>query len=275
MKAAGLLYNVRLINNAVTLTVEASDPAIATANYNATTGSVSLTGTQGRSSDFTSADIVSQTSASTTYQKGVGSIVNQPTLASERLSVNTPSVGGVDLSYTRIGVWSIWNTNYGGYQTATGIFGVSTLASDMPRSGSASYTTSINASATQNSGTFPNFRVDQATSAVNFTANFGANTLSTSLNLNAFPQTGISNGLPIYSTTAVPLVNLSGSGTISSTGSTFAGTLLATNATMTGQFAGGFLGPQAAEMAYFFGVSGTFPTGYDGFVLGAVAGRKP
>lgn len=275
MNASGLLYNVRLINNVPTLTIEASDPAIATASYNATTGAVSLTGTQGRASSFTSADIISQTSASSAYQKGIGTIPNQPTLAAERLTVTTPSVGGVDLSYTRIGVWTTWNAAYNAYQTSSGAFGVSTLASDMPRSGSASYTASVNGSATQNSGSLPNFRVDPATSTASFTANFGANTLNTTLDLKAFPQTGVTNGVVTFSATATPLVNLAGTGTISSTGPTFSGTMTATNGNMTGQFAGGFFGPQAAEMAYFFGVSGTLPTGYNGFVVGAAAGRKP
>jgi hypothetical protein len=277
MPAAGLLYNVRLINGANTLTIEAVDPAIATANYNATTGSVSLTGPQGRASSFTSADIISQTSSATTYQKGVGSVSVSPTIPAERLTVSTPNVAGVDLNYTRIGSWAIWNTTYNNYQTSTGIFGVNTLASDMPRTGSASYTTTVVGSALHNSGSFPTFRIDSASSTATFSANFAANSVSTAINISAFPQTGVSNGAATYSTVATPLFNMSGSGTISSSGSTFSGTISSTsaNTNLTGQFAGGFFGPQAAEMGYFFGASGTMPSGYAGYVLGTVTGRKP
>ncbi|NKJ00435.1 transferrin-binding protein-like solute binding protein [Novosphingobium sp. SG707] len=277
MAASGLLYNTRTINGVFTLTVEAADPAIATANYNATTGSVSLTGPQGRASSFTSADIISQTSSATAYQKGVGTIANAPTIPAERLTVSTPNVGGVDLSYTRIGSWGIWNASYNNYQTSTGIFGVNTLASDMPRTGSANYTTTVVGSAYQNSGSFPTFRIDSATSTANFTANFGTNSVSTALNLSAFPQTGVSNGAATYSTVATPLLSMTGSGTISSSGSTFSGVMTSTtaNSNLAGQFAGGFFGPQAAEMGYFFGASGTLPSGYPGFVLGTVTGRKP
>lgn len=284
MAASGLMYNVRMINGAITLTVDASDPAIATANYNATTGAVSLTGPQGRASSFTASDIVSQTTAMTTYQKGVGSIPNLPAVPAESLSVRTPSVGGVDLSYTRIGVWSIWSTALGYAETSTGAFGVNTLASDMPRTGSASYTTAVEGSGGLNqsliangfSSSVTNYRVDAATSTASFTANFGANSLTTSLNLSAFMQTGGGANGPVYSPVPTPLATLTGSGTISSTGSTFSGTLASgSGASLNGQFSGGFFGPQAAEMAYFYGFSGQFPNGSTGFTLGAVSGRKP
>jgi len=276
MAASGLLYNVRSINGVVTLTIEASDPAIATANYNATTGAVSLTGPQGRASSFTAADISSQTATSTNYQKGLGAVAGLPTVPAERLIVSTPSVGGVDLSYTRIGTWSIWNTTLGAYQSSTGAFGVNTLASDMPRTGSASYTVAVAGSGVQSGSNITNMRIDPLTSTANFTANFGSNNLTTSLNLTGFLQTGVSNGVIVFDSVAVPLINLTGNGTISATGSTFTGTLNSTGSgSMSGQFAGGFFGPQAAEMGYFYGASGQLVNGNNGFVVGTVVGRKP
>lgn len=273
MTAAGLLYNVRLVNGAVTLTVNASDPAIATAKYNASTGAVSLTGQQGSASSFTADNIVIQTTAVVRYQKGVGSIATAPTIPSEALNITTPSVGGVELSYTRVGVWSIWSPSLGAYQTSTGVFGVNTLASDMPRTGSATYTTAVAGGGVVNGASAQNLQVDTSASTANFTANFAANSLTTSINLVGKVQTGASPSGPLFDGPTIALASVSGTGTISSTGSTFGGTL--SSASLNGQFAGAFFGPKAAEMGYIYGISGQFANGLNGFAVGAVTGRKP
>lgn len=158
---------------------------------------------------------------------------------SDRFSATIPTINGVTLSYTSIGDWnSIQNGIQSNYYL---IFGVPTIASDMPKSGTASYQTSIVGTASRGTTTPYNL---QPNSTADFSANFGAGTVSTTLNLAGVTST---NPAP------TSFGSYSGTGTITAGSPGFSGTLasVAGNSTSaTGEFSGAFFGPQAMEMGY-------------------------
>jgi hypothetical protein len=161
------------------------------------------------------------------------------------LSVTAPVVNGVALSYTAVGVWG---HNQNGVQSVYfAVSGVPTIASDLPKSGTATYQTSVGGIAVTLGSSFPQSL--HANSTATFSANFGAGTVATTLHL----VLGGLNQPPI------DLGSYSGTGTITSGGPGFFGTLasMASNPiSATGEFSGAFFGPQATEMGYAWYLTG-------------------
>lgn len=159
----------------------------------------------------------------------------------------------VTLSYTLVGSWirTDMTTNQSTVRLAVG--GVPTVASDMPRTGTATYAVQVGGAAAQ-SGTSYSL---SGTSSATFSADFAANSVSTALTLGAMQA-----GAPISFGT------FNGTGAISSTGPGFTGTLNGSNG-VTGVFAGAFFGPKAAEVGYDW-----FMSGPSFSAVGTAAGAK-
>ena len=173
-------------------------------------------------------------------------------------SIATPSVNGVALSYVAIADWEhMQNAIQSEY---FGVYGVPTVASDMPKSGTATYQTSING------GVFPGNVSPyslQSQSTATFSANFANGTVATTLNL---------VGTASFSPSNLNLGSFSGTGTIDAGGPGFSGTLASAASnpyTGSGAFSGAFFGPQATEMGYAWYLSGGNFT-----AQGTVVGKK-
>lgn len=174
------------------------------------------------------------------------------------LTLIIPTSNGVSLNYTLVGTWG---TNLA-TSTPTyriGVGGIPTLASDVPKTGSATYTVGAGGSA-NNNGT--NYSL-QGNSTATFAANFGSGTVATTLNLAGVTGSGA---------TPVSFGSFNGTGTISSTGPGFGGTFNGTafnSSATSGVFSGVFFGPQAIEAGYAYALkAGTFSA------VGAVTGAK-
>ncbi len=188
----------------------------------------------------------------------------------DHLTLIVPSTtGGVPLSYTVVGGWGTTDTsnNTGTFRIAVG--GAPTVASDMPKSGSASYTVGVGGTAVVafvglGSGAVYNLT---GNSSGTFSANFASGAITTQLNLIGAPLFLTS---PFQPTTS-NFGTYAGSGSLTSGGPGFSGTLSGTfnGAPSPGIFAGLFLGPQAVEVGFGYMLSGT------GFsAAGAVVGIK-
>lgn len=192
--------------------------------YNAAADSYTLTGPGGSPTQtFGPGDSPTQVGSSLRYTKTTAS-------GQESLSL-TPSAA---LSYALFGSWGQGNASGSTIRLAVG--GSPTLASDMPKTGSANYTVAgVGGGANANGVSYSL----NGNSTATFSANFAAGTVATTLNLAGTPQNG---GGPVSTFGA-----FTGTGTIASNSPGFSGTLTGTPAT--GVFAGAFFGPQAAEMA--------------------------
>jgi hypothetical protein len=205
-----------------------------TVAYNAATDVYTVTAPGGSPSQtFGPNDVqpLPQTPTSLRYVKTTGTTVDTLIL--------TPSTL---LSYALFGSWSQLNTTNNTSTFRLAIGGSPTLASDMPKTGSATYNTAFGGTANANGATY---NLAGNTSGT-LSANFGAGTVSSTLNMGG---TQVANG-PV-----TQLGAFTGSGTIASGGPGFSGTLTGTPGS--GVFAGAFFGPQALEAAYSFFVSGT------------------
>ena len=174
----------------------------------------------------------------------------------DQLLLSVPTISGVPLSYTLIGSWGHFDTTNvtpGLIRLAVG--GAPTIASDMPKTGTATYSTSVGGAAFAN-GVTPSYTLT-GNSTSTFSANFGAGTISNALTLAGAQGSG-------------PVTNFgtfTGTGSIASTGPGFTGTLTGTGAT--GVYSGAFFGPQALEMGYEWSLNGgTFTA------VGTVTGLK-
>jgi len=152
-------------------------------------------------------------------------------LTGESLLVRTPIINGVPLSYTLLGNWIYMDESRPFVHLMVG--GVPTVARDMPKSGTATYTTGVDGAALHGgplSGPI-NPALTSASSST-FSANFGTGAIDTSLHLVTVERDfGMFRGTGSIA-----------SGTPSFTGA-FAGTI-------TSGFSGAFFGPRAGEMAY-------------------------
>lgn len=203
--------------------------------YNAATDTFTLTAPDGTSGDFSQMDLLSAQSNATTrmFRRTTATGVQQFTLV-------TPTVAGVPLSYTQ---FATFLNSVGPVATTwVGVGGVPTAASDMPRTGSATYSAETTANVITASG---NLVTTTGTSAT-FSADFGAGTVGTSVHLVATsPLVGPLGG----SGTPTDFGTFTGSGTIASGGPGFSGSFAGTTGA---GFSGAFFGPQASEMGYAF-----------------------
>ena len=161
----------------------------------------------------------------------------------EQLYLTVPTISGVPLSYTLLGSWGHIDNGVSTFRLAVG--GAQTLASDMPKTGTATYSTATSGSAFTSGVT--GSLVLAGNSTATFSANFGTGAISTSLTLAGTPSIG-------GGSTVTSLGTFNGTGTIASNGPGFTGTLSGTGAT--GIFSGAFFGPKALEMGYDWALSG-------------------
>lgn len=209
----------------------------ATIAYNAASDTFTVTAPGGVGATFTAANLVPSAPGTVRFSKNTGTVQDDVTLT-------------VPLTYAMLTVWNRTDASgisgpisIGGPQTTgrISIGGSQTTASDVPRSGSATYTAQL-AGALQSGGTTYNLTASTAT----FSANFAANSVQTSVTLGGVPLAGGS--------TVSNFGTFSGTGTISTSGPTFAGSLGGSGAL--GIFHGAFFGPQAAEMGYGYVLQG-------------------
>ena len=222
-----------------------------TVTYTAATDTYVLQAPDGTTATFAPGNVTSsQAGAFVRYSSTSAS-------GTDNLILAHPAIGGVSLSYTLIGNWNhiVGSTNQDTIQLAVG--GIPTLASDVPRTGNASYTANVAGGGSL--GPINQTASGQVTtsSTATFSANFAASSVSTSMTL-------------VNADTLASIGSFNGTGPISSNGPGFGGTLSGTftgGSSATGSFAGVFAGPQAAELAYGWFVNGTSGT-MDGFVWG-------
>lgn len=159
------------------------------------------------------------------------------------LTLWAPEVRGVRLSYTRNGTYNYTAPTVEDGRFARFVFGSETANSDMPRTGSATYRTSVEGVVVQTeAGSLPAYypvKPDNAT----FSANFQDMSVATTLLLSTTGAQGTSGPDRDFG-------SLSGKGTIAAAGSGFTGSF--ENAGITGGFSGAFFGPGAVEMGYAF-----------------------
>lgn len=222
-----------------------------TVAYLSASDSYRLTAPDGVTVTFTPADVVSQPSTTpNTLQWSKRTATGSDSFT---LTVPTSGVGGVALNYMVFGSWS--HTEGANTIGRLAVGGQPTIATDMPRTGSATYSVSTGGGAVQG-GTIYSLN---GNSSATFSANFGNNSVATSLTLG-----GTTGAL---GTTVTQLGTFNGTGTISATGPGFTGTLSGNNAN--GVFSGAFFGPQAAEVGYDWVLSGS-----NFGAVGAVVGAK-
>jgi hypothetical protein len=205
-----------------------------TVAYTAASDSYQLTAPDGSTVTFGAADFVPARSIGTTlvYVKVSGT-------GQDEFILTVPNSAAIPLSYTVVGTWLRVNGATGISRLAVG--GSPTLASDMPKTGTASYAIGIGGGANAPGGSF----ALAGNSTGTFSANFGNGTVATTLNLAGAP----SGGGAVQS-----FGSFTGSGTITSNGPGFAGTL--TGAAANGLFSGSFFGPQAAELGFGYYLNG-------------------
>jgi hypothetical protein len=163
----------------------------------------------------------------------------------QSLRLTRPSINNVTLSYLEVANF----VNPATSTSWTAVGGVPTQNSDVPRTGSATYTASTGANIFTNGASTPHSTANATGTTATFSANFAANTVATSVHLVGAQTNGGA---------AVDFGTFNGSGTISSTGPGFAGTFTGTTGA---GFSGAFFGPQGAEAGYTYNFVGTYSGG--------------
>ncbi len=211
-----------------------------TVAYNAAADSYTLTASDGASVTFGPQDVSTGPGLVPEPDTGVDSWIKTGPGQTDTLLLGAPSVNGVALSYTVFGTWMRTTTTTTAHLA---VGGVPTIVSDLPRSGTASYSTAVGGSVTSTSS----YLFGPASTAT-FTADFGRKTVSTTITPVLLAPLVTS---PFVVTPVAPTIApMTGTGTIGSATSTFSGTLAGGSGS--GVFAGGFFGPKAAEMGYNF-----------------------
>lgn len=219
-----------------------SGPTIA---YSAATDSYTLRASDGTVATFTPVDVVNPTppGAALQYRKTVGSTTDVFTIV-------VPQSGTVTLSYLLVGSWI--HSDATGSTIRLGVAGSPTIASDMPRSGTATYSGGTGGTAVMNNAG----QSLSPSSTMTFSTNFGTGAVTTSLNL---------------ASAANNFGTFNGTGTVSSSGPGFSGTLSGANGG--GLFSGAFFGPQALEMGYSWYLTGNL-AGTPFSAVGTAVGAK-
>jgi hypothetical protein len=180
----------------------------------------------------------------------------------------TSATAPIQLTYLSYGVWSHSQSSGGEKRRTWFLIGFPTVISDLPRTGSASYTSAVTAGGTMvgvqgnGAGTFE--------LSVGGTATFEAN----------FDTGAITTGLVLSHSdlgSEIPVGTFTGTGRIAAGTTQFLGQLTSGDSPFSGTFNGGFFGPQAQEMGYAFFLSGHRPDGIGGTdwrINGTVVGRR-
>lgn len=216
--------------------------------YTAASDSYALTGTDGSTVSFDPSNAKPTTSPNAQLWVKAAETTN------DIFSLSVPTVEGVALSYTVVGRWShLDDAKPNQTLIRLGVGGSPTLASDMPRTGTATYSAAV-AGLAYRPG-LGSLLLDKSTAT--FSADFAANSVATSLTLAATQLPGGTNVLSFGT--------FEGTGTIATTGPGFSGTLKGADAT--GGFAGAFFGPKAVEMAYAWYITAA-AVGFEGTTTG-------
>lgn len=211
-----------------------------TVAYTASSDSYTLTAPDGTAATFSPNNLYQAATTPNTVQyiKSSGSGSGE---VDDNLVIGTATVKGVALSYTMVGEWVHATPNGIAIWLATG--GVPTLASDVPKTGTANYTVEVNGSA-QAGGT--SYSIQPTNSSGTFSANFGAGTVATSLTLVGTPSVAGFGTVTQFGT-------FNGTGTITAGGPGFTGTF--STGSGSSLFTGNFNGPQAAEVGYSWAIN--------------------
>jgi len=193
------------------------------------------------------------------YTKQVGTVSDELKLYNNVRAGSSQSGAPIQLTYLSYGSWFRNDTSTGQKRTSYLLFGYPTGTSDMPRTGSATYQTSVSAN-------MIDARFASVETAVGGTATFSADFGSASVNTNL---------------TVDYVGTFNGTGAIS--GNQFSGSFSSSDPFFkSGSFAGGFFGPAANEMGYAFAIQtgSEDPYAYAGpapfmtWVTGLVVGKK-
>ena len=225
---------------------------VSNGSYTVRAGGASMSFAAADRHDFQSNEILS------IYEKQVGN-------RSDQLVLFNPGSGNTQLALTYV--------SYGAWQTIVNtassvdfdqqffVYGIR-QAANAPSTGSGSYATRVDGFWTGSAGLY------SLSGTSSFTADFGAMTVATNLNL---------TGTDILDNSAVPatrsLGQFNGTGTIAALGGGFSGSFQhqgtdAGGTTYSGGFNGAFFGPTGSEMGYTFRL-----TGSNGAAVGAVVGK--
>jgi hypothetical protein len=149
-------------------------------DYTAATDTYTLTAPNGTTQSFSpgNVDVTKSNSNLTYYDKTAGGF-------HDVFQLVLPPVKGVNLSYTVIGTWSHANISAGTFQGQFAVGGIPTIASDMPKTGSASYNVDGTGAYITNGLLYGGDLSDST-----FSANFGTGTLNTTLHMRGALQTG-------------------------------------------------------------------------------------
>jgi hypothetical protein len=229
-----------------------------TVSYDAVAGTYTLRD-EAASVSFQASDRTASSNFIDTYVKQAGGVTDELKVYGNLR--NGTSGAPVALSYVTYGTWT--HKIVPGDQTRNTVIvvGFPTPVADMPRTGSASYQTTV--SGTMLRYAYAPSTLTDITGTATFNADFGANSVSTLLTL---PTAGIFSG-------SAPIADNQFSGAFTSSTPMF----------QSGAFAGGFFGPAAQEMGYAFHITKYDPDPYAGaafspmytYITGAVVGRKP
>lgn len=247
LSGSGGVFTYSRVANASTPTYSAASPDVSI-SYNATTQTYTLSAitTPGTTQPTTASYGPAQANATAGSYGGATSANGVTTVSSLQLNLATA------LTYSDIALWKTGATQADFSQNFNEIYvsyGIRTQASDMPRTGTASYSLGIvGDGAGANVG-----------GSGTLSANFGTGTVAVSLTPEYIYAQGRSSFGPI-----------TGTGTISSTTASFASSIAATG--YTGTVNGTFYGPQAAEAggSFVINAAGTGAV----VAAGAFAGKK-
>jgi len=202
------------------------------------------------------------------YSSQSGTVTDKLNLYSNVRSGASQTGAPVALTYLSYGSWSHTDSQNADTRVTDFIFGYPTASTDMPRSGTATYQTSVSGQELFN-GYSPRLGQYDVGGSATLSANFGTGAIDTTLQL----QRTLDNGV---------IGTFTGSGTINS--NQFTGTFSATDPNFqSGSFSGGFFGPQAAEAGYTFSIRQHNPDPYggaalpnllDAWIVGTVVGKK-
>lgn len=214
-------------------------------SYNSATGTYSLQSPSMQVS-LTSADRVATAEYAHGFSRTSGTVTDEVALFGNALTPAPAASAPLTLTYSSFGFWRHSDTAANLTTQTFFLYGEPTGAANMPRTGSATYQGTATGLVMTGGPGFPDRSSFAGTATL--AADFAANTLSTSLNLG-------SHG------------TYSGNATIAA--DQFNGPLTATYANfVTGQFTGGFFGPNAAEAGYTFYFRYFNPDPYAGASIG-------
>lgn len=224
-------------------------------SYDATSDSYTVNGAAGTATfapaDRSSSDYVD------TYNTQTGIAADTLVLFNNVRSGASQASAPVKLSYLSYGSWLRRDPLTGDRSESYFLFGYPTEATDVPRSGTATYSTAVAGSAFNafTAGAVP------ITGSATFTADFGKATIDTMLTLPIDFQ---------------GMTSLNYHGTAPIDGNQFAGSFRSSDDPdlYLGNFAGGFFGPAAQEMGYTFAIDRRHQGTILSWTIGAVVGTK-